>query len=233
MRLCVLLCAVGLCATVAGAQDISPFYDALSRETLPANDGWAAFGAGTTGGSAALPARVFIVGDRAELIASLAGTAPKIIFVSGTIHLNVDDAGQALSCDDYAAGTRLSLEAYLLAFDPATWGRTRVPSGPLETARNAAHTKQQNRIRVNLTSNTTLVGLGPDARIVGAHVRVNNIQNVIIREHHVRGCVRLLSAVGPDRRSAGQLEFVVRQHLAHRRHQRVGRSQRVQRRRAP
>jgi pectate lyase len=45
----------------------------------------------------------------------------------------------------------------------------------------AAHTKQQNRIRVNLTSNTTLVGLGPDARIVNAHVRVNNIQNVIIR----------------------------------------------------
>ena len=68
-----------------------------------------------------------------------------------------------------------------MAFDPATWGRTRVPSGPLETARVAAHTKQQNRIRVNLTSNTTLVGLGPDARIVNAHVRVNNIQNVIIR----------------------------------------------------
>jgi pectate lyase len=68
-----------------------------------------------------------------------------------------------------------------VAFDPATWGRTRVPSGPLETARVAAHTKQQNRIRVNLTSNTTLVGLGPDARIVNAHVRVNNVQNVIIR----------------------------------------------------
>lgn len=68
-----------------------------------------------------------------------------------------------------------------MAFDPATWGRTRVPSGPLEAARVAAHTKQQNRIRVNLTSNTTLVGLGPDARIVNAHVRVNNIQNVIIR----------------------------------------------------
>ena len=35
MRICVLLCAIGLTATVAGAQDISPFYDALSRETLP------------------------------------------------------------------------------------------------------------------------------------------------------------------------------------------------------
>ena len=181
MQAFLFLCAVGLTATVAAAQDISPFYDALSRETLTVNDGWAAFGAGTTGGSAASPERVFIVHNRAELIAALGGTAPKIIFVSGTIPLNVDDAGQPLSCDAYAAGTGYTLAAYLVAFDPATWGRTRVPSGPLETARVAAHTKQQNRIRVNLTSNTTLVGLGPDARIVNAHVRVNNIQNVIIR----------------------------------------------------
>src|SRR5262245_5232717 len=180
MRTGLFLCAIGLSASVATAQTISPFYEALSREVLPANDGWAAFGAGTTGGSAATPDRVFIVTTRAQLIASLSGTAPKIIFVSGTINLNVDDAGQPLTCDDYAAGTGYTLEASLAAFDPATWGR-RVPSGPLETARTAAHTKQQNRIRVNLTSNTELVGLGPDARIVGAHVRVNNVQNVIIR----------------------------------------------------
>jgi len=82
MRACLFLCAIGLTATVAATQDISPFYDALSRETLAVNDGWAAFGAGTTGGSAALPERLFIVHNRAELIAALGGTAPKIIFVS-------------------------------------------------------------------------------------------------------------------------------------------------------
>ena len=180
MRTRLFLCAIGLSASVASAQTISPFYDALSREVLPANDGWAASGAGTTGGSAAVPERVFIVANRAQLIASLSGTAPKIIFVSGTITLNVDDAGQPLTCADYAAGTGYTIEAYLAAYDPATWGR-RLPSGPLENARVAAHTKQQNRIRVNLTSNTTLVGLGTDARIVGAHDRVNNIQNVIVR----------------------------------------------------
>src|SRR5580765_7802981 len=138
MRACLFLCAIGLTATVAGAQDISPFYDALSRETLPVNDGWAASGAGTTGGSAASADRVFIVHNRAELIAALGGTAPKIIFVSGTIPLNVDDSGQPLSCDEYAAGTGYTLEAYLVAFDLSTWGRTRVPSGPLETASVAA-----------------------------------------------------------------------------------------------
>ena len=181
MRICVFLCAIGLSAAVADAQEISAFYQDLSREVLAPDDGWAAFGAGTKGGSAAAADHVSIVHNRAELIAALPGTAPKIIFVSGTIRLNVDDAGVPLSCNDYATGTGYTLEAYLAAFDPAVWGRTRVPSGPLETARVAAHTKQQNRIRVNLTSNTTLIGLGPDARIVGAHVRVNNAQNVIIR----------------------------------------------------
>src|SRR5258705_6171356 len=99
MRACLFLCAIGLTANVAGAQDISPFYDALSRETLPVNDGWAAFGASTTGGSVASPERVFIVHNRAELIAALVRTAPEIIFVSDTNPLNVDDAEQPFSCD--------------------------------------------------------------------------------------------------------------------------------------
>ena len=91
MRTCLFLCAIGFSASVATAQTISSFYETVSREVLPANDGWAAFGAGTTGGAAAAPDRVFVVTNRAQLIASLAGTAPKIIFVSGTINLNVDD----------------------------------------------------------------------------------------------------------------------------------------------
>jgi pectate lyase len=174
--------ALASIASTAAAQDIPPFYADLARQTLPANDGWAAFDKGTTGGSSATPDRVFVVTNRAELVAALqAGSAPRIIFVKGTIDANVDDANQPLTCDGYATGTGYTLEAYLQAFDPATWGRTRVPSGPLETARNLAHAKQQARVRINLTSNTTLIGLGPDARIVSAHVRVNNVQNVIIR----------------------------------------------------
>src|SRR5580765_2939925 len=181
MRTCLFLCAIGLTATVAGAQDISPFYDSLSRETLAANDGWAASGAGTTGGSAALPDRVFIVHNRAELIAALGGTAPKILFVSGTIPLNVDDSGQPLSCDAYAAGTGYTLEAYLAAFDPATWGRTRVPSGPLETARASAALVQRARMRLDVRSNTTIVGVGTSARLKGINLRRPGVSNVIIR----------------------------------------------------
>jgi pectate lyase len=182
MRISIAVCVIGLIASVAAAQEPSPFHADRARETLAANDGWASFGAGTTGGSAATPDRVFVVTNRAELIAALgSGSAPRIIFVKGTIDANVDEANQPLACSDYAAGTGYTLEAYLQAYDPATWGRTRLPSGPLESARNAARARQQNRVRVNLTSNTTLLGFGPDARIVGAHVRVNNVQNVIIR----------------------------------------------------
>jgi pectate lyase len=183
MRIVVVaVCVMGFIGSVAAAQEPSPFYADLARETLASTDGWAAFGAGTTGGSAATPDRVFIVRNRAELVAALAsGSAPRIIFVSGTIDANVNEANLPLGCSDYESGTGYTLEAYLQAYDPATWGRSKVPSGPLETARNAAHAKQQARVRINLTSNTTLIGLGPDARIVGAHVRVNNVQNVIIR----------------------------------------------------
>ena len=43
----------------------------LGREVLPLNDGWAAFGTGTTGGSQAEDSQVYIVTNRAELIAAL------------------------------------------------------------------------------------------------------------------------------------------------------------------
>lgn len=179
MRLQVSLC-LAVAAGVAAAQNVPQFYADLARQTLEANDGWASSGPGTTGGSAADSAHVFVVSDRNQLVAALSGTAPKIVFIQGTINASVDDAGLPLSCDDYAAGTGYTLAGYLAAFDPAVWGRTKVPSGPLETARRSAATNQQRRIRINIPSNTTVIGVG-DARIVGAHVRVNNAQNVIIR----------------------------------------------------
>jgi pectate lyase len=181
MRIFIAMFAIVLTGSIAAGQEVSQFYTDLARQTLAPNDGWASFGTGTTGGSAATPDHVFIVTNRSEFIAALSGSAPKIVFVQGTIQANVDNANQPLTCDDYAAGTGYTLEAYLQTYDPLVWGRTQVPSGPLENARNAAHTNQQNRVRINVTSNTTLVGLGPDARIVGAHIRVNNAQNVIIR----------------------------------------------------
>ena len=104
-----------------------------ARQSLPAHDGWASQGAGTTGGAAADAAHTVTVTNRAELAAALdhASSTPKIIQISGVIDGNTDDAGAPLSCEDYATGG-YSLDAYLAAYDPSVWGTEQVPAGALE-----------------------------------------------------------------------------------------------------
>jgi pectate lyase len=153
----------------------------LGRETLPPGDGWASFSTGTTGGAAADSSHVYLATNRKELVAALKNqdATPKIIYVSGTIDVNVDDNGMPLSCADYQRDG-YTLEAYLAAFDPTVWGRTQVPSGPLELARGASQQAQQARIRIRIGSNTTIVGLGDSAVIRGAWFDIRS-SNIIIR----------------------------------------------------
>jgi pectate lyase len=153
----------------------------LARETLAPGDGWAAFSTGTTGGAAADADHVYVVHDRQELVAALAdrSATPKIIQVEGAIDANVADDGQPLTCDDYARNG-YSLDAYLAAYDPAVWGRV-PPSGPLEAARVASQQAQQERVRIRIGSNTTIVGLGKSALVRGAWLDIRDADNIIIR----------------------------------------------------
>lgn len=157
----------------------------LDRGVLPARDGWAASGAGTTGGRAADAARVFTVSTRAALAKALtAGPAgaPRIIRVKGMIDANTDDSGRPLTCDDYAKDTGYSLDAYLRAYDPGTWGRTRLPAGPQENARKAAQARQAARMVFTVPARTTVIGVpGTGAGITGGSLVVKNADNVIIR----------------------------------------------------
>src|SRR5688500_4919190 len=144
------------------------------RETLPANDGWAAFSTGTTGGAVAAPEQVYVVTNRRELVAALnngvypppsstPSNVPKIIYVDGTIDTNVDDENGPLACeDDYRNG--YTIEGFLAAYDPAVWGRVN-PSGPMEAARLASQAAQQARVRIRVGSNTTIVGVDRQATI--------------------------------------------------------------------
>ena len=105
----------------------------LGREVLADNDGWAAEGTGTTGGSAADEDHVLTVRNRAQLVAALDGgsSVPEIIRVAGPIDANTDDRGRRLDRAGYATG------GYdLAAYDPRTWGGAK-PSGPQEDARKA------------------------------------------------------------------------------------------------
>ncbi len=165
---------------------------AIARQTLPAGDGWAAEGAGTTGGSIADAAHVFVAHNRAELVAALGGdnttnaknTTPKIIFVSGGIEGNVDASDTPLTCADYADPS-YTLDAFLAAYDPAVWGRATKPTGPLEDARARSGKNQGAHININIGSNTTIVGLG-GSKITGANLIVGaGVNNVILRNLRV------------------------------------------------
>jgi pectate lyase len=156
----------------------------LYHQALPAKDGWAASGSGTTGGAKADSAHTFTVSTRAQLVKALGSvseTTPRIIKIKGTIDANTDDSGKKLSCADYAAGTGYSLDSYLKAYDPATWGK-KAPSGTQENARAAAAAKQKKNIVFRVPANTTIVGVpGTNAGIKGGSLQVQNVDNVIVR----------------------------------------------------
>ena len=169
----------------------------LGREVLPPNDGWAAIGSGTTGGASAADSQVYVVTNRAELIAALnngvfsstspsnPSDEPKIIYVDGTIDMNVDDNNQPLACEDYYRNG-YTLDAFLATYDPQVWGREDEPSGPLEAARLASRNAQQDRVRIRIGSNTTIVGLDKHATIRGGWFDTRgstslNRTNIIIR----------------------------------------------------
>ncbi|MDX2932394.1 pectate lyase family protein [Streptomyces ipomoeae] len=156
----------------------------LYHQVLPAKDGWAASGSGTTGGAKADAAHTFTVSTRAQLVKALGSqtdTTPRIIKIKGTIDANTNDSGKKLTCADYASGTGYSLSAYLKAFDPATYGK-KAPSGTQETARKAAADKQKKNIVFRVPSNTTIVGVpGTKAGITGGSLQVSNVKNVIVR----------------------------------------------------
>jgi pectate lyase len=183
---------------------------AIARAPLAPGDGWAAEGTGTTGGASADDTHVSVVHNRAELVAALGGnnatnarnTTPKIIFVSGGIEANVDDADTPLSCAAYA-DPGYTLEAFLAAYDPAVWGRASKPSGPLEDARVRSAKNQGARININIGSNTTIVGLG-GSKITGANLIVGaGVDNVILRNLRVEDAHDCFPSWDPTDGSAG------------------------------
>ena len=199
-----LAATVGLLLAGVATVPASAAVPAAARQVLAANDGWAAATTGTTGGAAADDAHVFVVRNRAELAAALAGgtdPTPRIVLISGTIRANTDDAGAPLTCDDYA-DPGYTLDNYLAAYDPAVWGRTTRPSGPLEEARARSARNQAARIQFKVGANTTIYGL-PNARLVGANLLIQNVDNVIVRNLKLEDAADCFPSWDPTDGSAG------------------------------
>ncbi|MBO1335256.1 polysaccharide lyase family 1 protein [Streptomyces sp. VRA16 Mangrove soil] len=153
-----------------------------ARRTLAANDGWASSGTGTTGGAAADADHVSTVTTWDEFQRALAdgGTAPKIIKVRGT--LDADGS----TCADFAVDG-YDFDQYLADYDPAVWGwdedlegQKKIP-GTQEYLRNLSAAAQAKAIKATIPANTTIIGVGKDAGIVGGSLQITGVDNVIVR----------------------------------------------------
>lgn len=178
-------CCLGLSITGVSVASAQPNKNSssLERQVLADGDGWGSATTGTSGGAAADPSRVYDISTRAELLDALteAGDEPKIVRVHGTVQFNADDQANPLSCDDLAAQVGFSLQDYLDTYDPQVWGTETEPTGPVEDLRAAAARLQSQLITVKVPSNTTIIGADPQAGIVGGTLRVEGVDNVIIR----------------------------------------------------
>ena len=175
----------------------------LSREILAPQDGWAAAEGGTRGGAAATPEHIYEVRHRAELVAALAAIAPaRIVKIVGRIDLSVDDAGRSLAYDDYH-DPAFDFEAYLRAYDPATWGK-RPPDGPLEQARQRSADRQAARVVVRVPSNTSIIGIGSDAAVVNGMLLLSKVDNIIIRNIRFSDAYDYFPAWDPKDNASGE-----------------------------
>jgi pectate lyase len=181
-----------LCSTLCACANVhfGPYVEDFARQPLPENDGWAAFAGPVTGGSTASAENDVTVSTRKALFDAVAkaGTAPKIIRIRGTINLSTDDTGNELMEQDYAA-PEYDFAAYVKTYAPAVWN-TRLDekdrpfklSGPLEDARKASVHRQRQQVTLKLPSNTTLIGVGTDAKLIRGNVWIGaEAENVIIR----------------------------------------------------
>jgi len=192
-----------------GPPGVSPAALQLARQRLADNDGWAAADGGTTGGAAADDAHIAVAHNRAELITALGGDAlnngknatPKIVFVSGRFSMSDDPTGQPLSCADYA-DPAYDLNAFLAAYDPAVWGRTSKPTGPLEDARVRSAKRQGDQIKINVGSNTTIIGIN-GARIDHGSLVLTAVDNVIVRNIEFTDAADCFPAWDPTDGDAG------------------------------
>ncbi|MEU0075328.1 polysaccharide lyase family 1 protein [Streptomyces sp. NPDC006332] len=169
--------ALALTATgpAAQAQPRDP-----ARATLAANDGWASYGTGTTGGAAADADHVYTVTTWAEFKAALAagGSAPKIIKVRGTIDA-VSEGCAALAAPGY------DFDAYLEKYSPEKWGLdtdlSAEPADSPEGLRRVSAANQDQTIKANVPANTTIIGVGKNAGFKGASLQIKAVDNVIVR----------------------------------------------------
>lgn len=167
--------------------------------------GWASTGPGTTGGSGGT---TWTVDTRAELKEALANrgdpTAPKVIRVVGDINGHEADDGSLLGEQDYAPGYDLAKYMSCFGTDGSTWSDTRHDYCKQQRQlRQTGSNKEKAQIQLTVPSNTTLVGVGRDARLLGVFLTVNTGTNIIVRDLHFEAPVDHFTTWSPGDGTGG------------------------------
>lgn len=194
---------------------------ALAAPTSLGADGWASVGtnnlgqAGTTGGQGAMAVKTYTVRDRNQLIQALYGNtatikadgsfsgtldnSKKIIYIAGTISLNMNKALVEQTADDHLVAANAGSSAcagYGFTTYDAWWGAylaaykppyATVPTGTAESARACGANQQRKIVRLNVPSNTSLIGVGANAKIIHGNLMLSGggyatpVDNIVIR----------------------------------------------------
>ncbi|NUS30932.1 MAG: pectate lyase [Streptomyces sp.] len=155
--------------------------------------GW---GAGTTGGAGGT---TWTVHTRAELKDALAATGPKVIRVVGSINGHEADDGSLLGEQDYAPGYDLAKYMSCFGEDGATWSDTRHDYCKQQRqSRQTGSNKEKAQIQLTVPSDTTLVGVGENARLLGVFLTVNTGTNIIVRNLRLEAPVDHFTSWSPD-----------------------------------
>ncbi|MGI5424976.1 pectate lyase family protein [Streptomyces sp. CA-179760] len=162
--------------------------------------GWASTGTGTDGGAGG---RIWTVGTRAELKQALANdgdpTAPKVIRVVGAISGHEADDGSLLGEQDYAPGYDLGKYMSCFGEDGAAWSDTRHRyCKEQRQLRQTGSNKEKAQIQLTVPGNTTLVGAGRDARLLGVFLTVNTGSDIIVRDLRLEAPVDHFTSWSPD-----------------------------------
>ncbi|MFH9007071.1 polysaccharide lyase family 1 protein [Streptomyces afghaniensis] len=184
-------------ALLLGVCLLWPAPAASAAERAPV--GWASAGSGTTGGAGG---RTWTVDTRAELKTALANdgdpTAPKVIRVVGDINGHESDDGSLLGEQDYAPGYDLGTYMSCFGEDGAVWSDTRFAYCKQQRQlRQTGSNKEKAQIQLTVPSNTTLVGVGRDARLLGVFLTVNTGSNIVVRNLHLEAPVDHFTSWSP------------------------------------
>ncbi|MGX4594359.1 pectate lyase family protein [Leuconostoc sp. JNUCC 76] len=160
------------------AAAISPSLQKTAREVANSSQG---FASGTSGGTKADNTHIYTVSNRTDLMNALGNQnnqTAKIIYISGTIDMNIGSNGKTLTAADYANGTGYNFATYLNTYNPTKYGK-KMPTGTQEIARDKAQKNQAKQIQYKVPSNTTIIGTN-NAKITGGNMVING-SNVIVR----------------------------------------------------